>query len=102
MVLARFFVFEKNLQGSTHHWTPDVFFLRVFLHMNTPPCFPTRDPDVLHDIQTLASDIKSSLFPQGSPEAERLKLDIVRQRHIILRGGRWKQHVTSWLKDRGF
>lgn len=56
----------------------------------------------LHDIQALANDIKASLFPQGSPEAGRLKLDIVRQQHIVLRGGRWKHHVTSWLKDKGF
>jgi len=54
------------------------------------------------NVNALASDIKASLFPQGSPEAERLKLDIVRQRHIVLRGGRWKHRVTNWLKDRGF
>lgn len=61
------------------------------------------DADSLSSLlQALASDIKTSLFPQGSPEAERLKLDIVRQRHIVLRGGRWKHHVTNWLKDKGF
>ncbi|KAF9649006.1 hypothetical protein BDM02DRAFT_2002662 [Thelephora ganbajun] len=54
------------------------------------------------NVNALAGDIKASLFPQGSPEAQRLKLDIVRQRHIVLRGGRWKHHVTNWLKEKGF
>jgi large subunit ribosomal protein L49 len=52
--------------------------------------------------QALANDIKTSLFPQGSPEAERLKLDIIRQRHLVLRGGKWKHNVVEWLKQKGF
>ncbi|KAF9789845.1 hypothetical protein BJ322DRAFT_979385, partial [Thelephora terrestris] len=54
------------------------------------------------NVNALANDIKASLFPHGSPEAERLKLDIVRQRHIVLRGGKWKHRVMGWLKDKGF
>jgi len=54
------------------------------------------------NVNALANDIKSSLFPAGSPEADRMRLEIVRQRHLVLRGGKWKNDVVDWLKEKGF
>lgn len=31
-----------------------------------------------------------------------MRLEIVRQRHLVLRGGKWKNDVVDWLKEKGF
>ncbi|EIM90221.1 uncharacterized protein STEHIDRAFT_52267 [Stereum hirsutum FP-91666 SS1] len=54
------------------------------------------------NIRALADDLASSLFPPASPEAERLKIQIVRSKHLVLSGGRWKMDVMDWLKRKGF
>ena len=53
-------------------------------------------------LQTLARDLQRDLFPAESPEAERLKITIRRNRHLDIHGGRWKQQVTEWLQAKGF
>ncbi|TFY63519.1 hypothetical protein EVG20_g6280 [Dentipellis fragilis] len=50
----------------------------------------------------LAEDLKASLFTHGSPEAERMKINIVRSKHLILSGGRWKHDIMGWLQKKGF
>lgn len=52
--------------------------------------------------EDLARDIKATLFPPGTPEAERLKVDTVRGRHIVLSGGFFKTQVVQWLQSKGF
>ncbi|KAG0705373.1 ribosomal protein L49/IMG2 [Suillus ampliporus] len=53
-------------------------------------------------INSLANDIKHSLFKHDSPEANRLKVQVIAQRHLVLSGGRWKNDVISWLMSKGF
>ncbi|KAK7693324.1 hypothetical protein QCA50_002892 [Cerrena zonata] len=53
------------------------------------------------NISTLAQDLQRELFPAGSPEAEYLKVNIRRNRHIDIHGGRWRQQVTDWLQAKG-
>ncbi|KAF8894454.1 mitochondrial large subunit ribosomal protein-domain-containing protein [Infundibulicybe gibba] len=50
----------------------------------------------------LANDLATSLFEKGSPEASRIKMDIVRSKNLIISGGRWRSHVVEWLKEKGF
>ncbi|GJE90870.1 mitochondrial large subunit ribosomal protein-domain-containing protein [Phanerochaete sordida] len=52
--------------------------------------------------EDLARDIKASLFPAGTPEAERLKVELVRGRHVVLSGGFFKSAVVQWLQSKGF
>ncbi|KAL1947707.1 hypothetical protein VTO73DRAFT_13431 [Trametes versicolor] len=54
------------------------------------------------NVDALAHDLKNSLFPAGTREAERMKVDTIRQRHVVLSGGRWKADVLRWLAERGF
>ncbi|THH20362.1 hypothetical protein EW146_g986 [Bondarzewia mesenterica] len=58
--------------------------------------------NVQGDAKALVDDLASTLFPEGSPEAARLKLRVHMSKHIILSGGRWKNTVQNWLKSRGF
>ena len=53
-------------------------------------------------MQDLAKELKESLFAPGTSEAERLKVDIVRGRHIELSGGHFKNPVVQWLQAKGF
>ncbi|KAF8636508.1 hypothetical protein AX17_003322 [Amanita inopinata Kibby_2008] len=50
----------------------------------------------------LARDLTDSLFEQDTPESERMKIDIVRGKNLIITGGRWKNRVAEWLQARGF
>ncbi|KAM5539008.1 hypothetical protein V8D89_007231 [Ganoderma adspersum] len=54
------------------------------------------------NVNALADDLASSLFPAGSNEAERMKIHIARQSHVVLSGGRWKNDVIRWLAQKGF
>ncbi|KAI0831172.1 hypothetical protein BC628DRAFT_1415713 [Trametes gibbosa] len=54
------------------------------------------------NVDALAHDLRTSLFPPGSNEAERMRIETTRQRHIVLSGGRWKADVLRWLAQRGF
>ncbi|KAJ8581689.1 hypothetical protein M405DRAFT_832024 [Rhizopogon salebrosus TDB-379] len=53
-------------------------------------------------INSLANELQQSLFKHGSPEANRLKVQVTAQRHVILSGGRWKNDVINWLMSKGF
>ncbi|KAI0374759.1 hypothetical protein BV20DRAFT_390580 [Pilatotrama ljubarskyi] len=54
------------------------------------------------NVQALAQDLKKTLFPAGSSEAERMRVETTNQRHVVLSGGRWKNEVVEWLVKRGF
>ncbi|KAE9406786.1 hypothetical protein BT96DRAFT_208680 [Gymnopus androsaceus JB14] len=54
------------------------------------------------DVQALAQEMSTSLFPSGSPEASKLKISINRSKHLIIQGGRWKHNVVDWLLQKGF
>ncbi|KAI1796000.1 mitochondrial large subunit ribosomal protein-domain-containing protein [Ganoderma leucocontextum] len=54
------------------------------------------------NVNALVDDLAGSLFPAGSNEAERLKIHTVRQSHVVLSGGRWKNDVIRWLVQKGF
>ncbi|KAG1749021.1 ribosomal protein L49/IMG2 [Suillus paluster] len=53
-------------------------------------------------LNSLANDINQSLFKQGTPEANRLKVQVVAQKHLVLSGGHWKNEVINWLNNKGF
>ena len=53
-------------------------------------------------VQDLVRDIKQTLFEPGTPEAERLRVDTVRGRHVVLSGGFFKTQVVQWLVSKGF
>lgn len=52
--------------------------------------------------QALADDLARTLFAAGSSEAERIQVQTVHQRHVVVSGGRWKSDVIRWLVQRGF
>jgi len=52
--------------------------------------------------EILAKDLENSLFVNGSEDKARIKIQIVRSRNLIISGGRWKNHVVEWLKEKGF
>ncbi|KAL1746080.1 mitochondrial large subunit ribosomal protein-domain-containing protein [Schizophyllum fasciatum] len=54
------------------------------------------------DANALASALRRDLFPEDSPEAARLAVEVKHARHLVITGGRWKQAVTEWLISRGF
>ncbi|KAG2355524.1 hypothetical protein BDR07DRAFT_1300675 [Suillus spraguei] len=58
--------------------------------------------NVQGQLNSLANDLKQSLFSHNSPEASRLKVQIMAQRHLVIKGGRWKNDVISWLTRKGF
>lgn len=53
-------------------------------------------------IKAFAKDLASDLFQRNSEEATRMKIQIVRSKHVVISGGRWKNGVVEWLKRRGF
>ncbi|CDO70774.1 hypothetical protein BN946_scf184798.g89 [Trametes cinnabarina] len=70
-----------------------------------PATSPAALPRHLHPtrlVQALMHDLQTSLFPQGSEEAARLKISLDRRQRIVLSGGRWKNQVVEWLVQRGF
>ncbi|TFK62200.1 hypothetical protein BDN72DRAFT_403763 [Pluteus cervinus] len=50
----------------------------------------------------LAKDLSSTLFDAASPEAARVKIQVTRDRHLVVSGGHWKNHVMEWLIKKGF
>ncbi|ESK97871.1 mitochondrial large ribosomal subunit [Moniliophthora roreri MCA 2997] len=54
------------------------------------------------DIDALARDISSSLFPANTSEATKMRIHTIRSRHLVIQGGRWKNEVMDWLQKRGF
>ncbi|KAF8163148.1 mitochondrial large subunit ribosomal protein-domain-containing protein [Crassisporium funariophilum] len=54
------------------------------------------------NVNVLAKELTSSLFPKGSEEASRIKIEINRSKHLVISGGRWKNHVVEWLNEKGF
>ncbi|KAI0053831.1 hypothetical protein FA95DRAFT_1578959 [Auriscalpium vulgare] len=54
------------------------------------------------DTNALANDLAKDLFVPGSPEAQRIKVQIIRSKHLLLAGGRWKHNIVHWLADKGF
>ncbi|TFK29777.1 hypothetical protein FA15DRAFT_663038 [Coprinopsis marcescibilis] len=53
------------------------------------------------NVNALADDLSQSLFKAGSAEARRVKIRTNHQ-HVVISGGRWKQDVVEWLKNKGF
>ncbi|PFH50061.1 hypothetical protein AMATHDRAFT_125960, partial [Amanita thiersii Skay4041] len=51
---------------------------------------------------SLAKDLAYSLFEPNSPELQRIKVDIVRGKHLVITGGDWKHQIVDWLKKKGF
>ncbi|TBU32364.1 mitochondrial large subunit ribosomal protein-domain-containing protein [Dichomitus squalens] len=58
--------------------------------------------NVQGNADALADDLSRSLFPAGTSEAARMRVHTVRQRHVVLSGGRWKNDVVRWLVQKGF
>lgn len=53
-------------------------------------------------LQALVQQLSESLFAKDSPEALRMKVEIVRSKNLVITGGRWKNNVVEWLKEKGF
>ncbi|KAG2041477.1 ribosomal protein L49/IMG2 [Suillus americanus] len=58
--------------------------------------------NVQGQLNSLANDLKQSLFNHNTPEASRLKVHVIAQRHLVISGGRWKNDVINWLTSKGF
>ncbi|KAK7440190.1 hypothetical protein VKT23_017133 [Stygiomarasmius scandens] len=54
------------------------------------------------DANALAKDLSQSLFKSDSPETSKLKINVVRSKHLVISGGRWKNDVLEWLLRKGF
>jgi len=54
------------------------------------------------DISALAKELSQSLFPSGSQEAFKMKIQSNFSKHVIISGGNWKNEVLEWLKKKGF
>ncbi|KAG8217321.1 hypothetical protein J3R82DRAFT_5416 [Butyriboletus roseoflavus] len=65
----------------------------------SPFCSPVSPP---HPPQSLAQDLRQSLFDPDSPQAKRLAVKVHRERHVTLAGGRFKRDVMAWLTAKGF
>ncbi|KAF8630427.1 hypothetical protein AX15_002975 [Amanita polypyramis BW_CC] len=50
----------------------------------------------------LAKDLTGSLFERNTPESQRMKIEIVRGKSLVITGGRWKNRIVEWLKAKGF
>jgi len=50
----------------------------------------------------LAQHLSESLFERNTPEASRLSIEIVRSKNLVITGGRWKNNVVQWLREKGF
>ena len=53
-------------------------------------------------IQILAKHLAESLFEGNTPEASRMKIEVVRSKHLVVAGGHWKNEVVEWLRQKGF
>ncbi|TFK42740.1 mitochondrial large subunit ribosomal protein-domain-containing protein [Crucibulum laeve] len=53
-------------------------------------------------VATLARDMAKSLFPKDSEDASRLNIEVVRATGLIISGGRWRNQVVEWLRQKGF
>ncbi|OCH87431.1 hypothetical protein OBBRIDRAFT_736206 [Obba rivulosa] len=54
------------------------------------------------NIDALVADLRKELFEPGTPEADRMKIQTIRSKHVVLSGGLWKTEVTRWLALKGF
>ena len=52
--------------------------------------------------QALVKDLKATLFSEGSPEAARLKVEVVRGKNLVITGGSWKNRLHEWVLSKGF
>lgn len=91
----RYLTLIRNVEGNV-----DVSFHFLLPSLSLPPSDFIHLPILL--FQALVNDISTSLFPPGSPQAERMQVQTVRSRHIVLNGGKWKNEVVEWLRARGF
>lgn len=81
---TRYLIQIRNVEGRAN--------VSRFLHL----------PFLPQPVQSLAQDLKQSLFDAKSPHAQRLAVKVQHQRHIILSGGRFKRDVMAWLTAKGF
>lgn len=58
--------------------------------------------NVQGNIDALAKDLADSLHSPGSPHAQRMKIQTIRSKHVVLSGGHWKHQLTRWLVSKGF
>ncbi|KAH7929771.1 hypothetical protein BV22DRAFT_1102257 [Leucogyrophana mollusca] len=105
---------ESPAANSTAHQAVEVrypYFLRRNSRGSLPVYTDVRNGGTKHlvlirnvegQITALANELQQSLFKHGSPEASRLKVETIGQRHLVLTGGRWKNDVMKWLMTKGF
>jgi len=53
-------------------------------------------------LQALVKDLQSTLFPKDSPEAARLRVEVVRGKNLVIAGGPWKNKLHEWVLKKGF
>ncbi|KAF8078112.1 mitochondrial large subunit ribosomal protein-domain-containing protein [Lyophyllum atratum] len=54
------------------------------------------------NVDALAKELSRNLFRKDSPEASRINVEIVRSKNLVITGGRWKNDVVEFLKEKGF
>jgi len=82
----------RNTRGS----------LPVYTDIRNSNRYLTLIRNVEGSADALVADIRRNLFPPGSPEAERLKIQTLRSRHLVLSGGNFKRDLVQWLQAKGF
>jgi len=82
---------RRNTRGSIPVYTDN----RMQKHL-------TLIRNVEGNTEHLVRDIKETLFQPDTPEAERLRINTVRGRHVVLSGGYFKTQVVQWLQSKGF
>ena len=50
----------------------------------------------------LARDLRESLFDKDSAESQRMKIDVLGGKTLVITGGHWRHHIMEWLKAKGF
>jgi large subunit ribosomal protein L49 len=55
-----------------------------------------------HQYQKLGEDLSASLYESGLSEKSGIKMEVSRSRHLIIHGGKWKNHILEWLVQKGF
>ncbi|KAG5653265.1 hypothetical protein H0H81_001425 [Sphagnurus paluster] len=50
----------------------------------------------------LAKELSQKLFQKHTPEASRINVQIDRSNNLAITGGRWKNEVVQFLKEKGF
>ncbi|KAI0312472.1 mitochondrial large subunit ribosomal protein-domain-containing protein [Amylostereum chailletii] len=60
--------------------------------------------NVQGDPNALAQDLAHALCgpPSPSQDSPRMKVHVVRSKHLVLSGGRWKHDILHWLTAKGF